>query len=316
MHILVTGGAGFIGSHLVDALIERGHQIVVIDSLIEGKREYLEQAINTGNCELIIEDIRNEEFILDKLAASDMVYHMAADPDVRSSVPEPMKSYTHNMNGTMNILEYMRKHEIKKMVFASSGGTVYGDVDQFPITEKAVLRPISPYGASKAAAEMYLSAYAHSYEIKIASVRYANIFGERSTHGVGYDFFHKLRADGNQLTILGDGTQQKSYLHVSDCIAATLLVGDQLDKQKSWYEYFNVGSDYWFTVNQIADIYAKELELTDVEYQYTGGSRGWKGDVAKMLLSIEKLAALGYEERVSFEEGVHRYCEWLKKTDK
>ena len=316
MKILITGGAGFIGSHLVDYLIAQSHSIVVLDSLIEGHLETIQPQIDAGKCKFIKGDIRDKTLMLEKLEATDMIYHWAADPDVRASVPNPMVSYDHNMNGTLNVLEYARKHNIKKIMFASSGGTVYGDVEIFPVVENSPLRPISPYGASKAAAEMYLSAYANAYEIKIGVVRYANIFGERSMHGVGFDFFNKLNCDGSELTILGDGMQQKSYLHVSDCVKATVLVGDSLDAQEKWYEYYNVGSEEWHTVKQIAAMYEAELGLTSVEHKFTGGARGWVGDVAKMLLSIEKINKLGYIPQVSFKEGVHLYCDWLKTLPK
>ena len=316
MKILVTGGAGFIGSHLVDALIEKGHKIIVVDSLIEGRVENIQHQIDSGKCVFIKADIRDAEFILNKLEPCDMIYHMAADPDVRSSVPKPMVSYDHNMNGTMNILEYMRKHNIKKMVFASSGGTVYGEVEEsrFPVTEEFPLFPISPYGASKAAAEMYMNAYANAYETKIASVRYANIFGERSTHGVGFDFYMKLTKNPKQLEILGDGMQQKSYLHISDCIAATVLVGESLDTQKKPYEYYNVGSEEWYTVRELAKIYEDAMGLKDVEHVFTGGTRGWVGDVAKMLTSIEKIKTLGYSPKVPYPEGVKKYVKWIQQN--
>jgi UDP-glucose 4-epimerase len=313
MKILVTGGAGFIGSHLIDYLIAKGHDIVCIDSLISGHQKNIQGHIDSGKCQFIKGDIREKELILNNIPVVDMIYHMAADPDVRMSVPNPMGSYDHNMNGTMNLLEYMRSKGVKKMVFASSGGTVYGEVDKFPITEDYLLLPISPYGASKAAAEMYCSAYAHAYEKKIAAVRYANIFGERSTHGVGYDFFYKLKENPTELTILGDGTQQKSYLHVSDTVIGTVLVGDNLDKQMKPYDFYNVGSEEWFTVVELAEIYAKELGLSKVKHKFTGGSRGWVGDVAKSLMSIEKIKKLGYENKVSYVQGVHLYCNWLEK---
>ncbi len=315
MKILLTGGAGFIGSHLNDLLIENGHQTIVVDSLIDGYVENIQHQIDKGVCEFIEEDIRDEKVFLDTFNSVDLVYHLAADPDVRSSVPNPMVSYDHNMNGTMNVLEYMREHDVKKMVFASSGGTVYGDVEKFPVAEDTVLKPISPYGASKAAAEMYLSAYAHSYGMKIASVRYANIFGERSRHGVGWDFYHKLKENPKELTILGNGMQQKSYLHVSDCVRATMLVGNSLDDQAKPYDYFNVGSKEWYTVKEIAKIYEEELGLDSVEHKFTGGERGWKGDVAKTLLSLEKIEKLGFEPRLSYEEGVHLYCEWIASLE-
>ena len=242
MNILVTGGAGFIGSHLVDALCNQGHKCIVVDSLIDGYVSNIQPQIDAKLCKFYQKDIRDEKFMMEDLPPVDFVYHFAADPDVRTSVPNPMSSYDHNMNGTMMILEYMRKHNILKMIFASSGGTVYGEVEKFPITEETPFKPISPYGASKAAAEMYLSAYAHSYNLKIASVRFANIFGERSHHGVGWDFYHHLKENPKELTILGDGTQQKSYLHVADTIKGILLVAEHLTLQNSPYDAFNIGS--------------------------------------------------------------------------
>ncbi len=315
MKILVTGGAGFIGSHLVDYLIEKGHTVVVVDSLIDGYVDNIQPRIDEGKCSFIEGDIRDKKLMLEDLDKTDMIYHMAADPDVKSSVPNPMNSYDHNMNGTLNVLEYARKHNIKKMIFASSGGTVYGEVDKFPIEEDTPLRPISPYGASKAAGEMYLSAYGHAYEMKIAAVRYANIFGERSRHGVGWDFYHKLKENPDELTILGDGTQQKSYLHVSDCVRATVLAGESLENQEKWYEYYNVGSEDWHTVKQIARIYEETLDLEGVEHKFTGGKKGWKGDVAKTLLSLEKIKTIGFEPQVSFEEAVQRYCDWIDEFE-
>ena len=312
--ILVTGGAGFIGSHLVDALIDNGHFVIVLDNLINGHLKYIQNHIESGKCQFIKEDILNLEFLLKKLPKVDIIYHFAADPDVRSSVPNPINSFKQNVQGTLNVLEYARKYKINKFIFASSGGTVYGDVDVFPITEKIALNPISPYGASKIAAEMYLASYASSYHIKSASLRFANIFGERSLHGVGYDFFTHLKENSTVLNILGDGTQKKSYLHVSDAIDAILLVSDNLSTQKSWYDFFNLGSEDWFTVNEIADIYEKELNLSNVKHSYSGGSKGWVGDVAKMILSIEKIKKIGFFPKVSFKKGVHRYCEWLKRN--
>ncbi|MHA1563240.1 MAG: SDR family NAD(P)-dependent oxidoreductase [Promethearchaeota archaeon] len=313
--VLVTGGAGFIGSHLVDGLIKNGHNVIVLDNLVEGILENIQKHIDSGKCQFIKEDILNLEFMLEKLPEVDIIYHFAADPDVRLSVPKPINSFNINVQGTLNVLEYARKYNINKFIFASSGGTVYGDVDVFPITEEIPFKPISPYGASKAAAEMYLSAYASSYHIKSASLRFANIIGERSLHGIGFDFFKHLNENPNVLNILGDGTQKKSYLHVSDTIEAVLLIANNLDNQKKWYDFYNLGSEDWYTVNEIADIYEKELNLSNVKHSYSGRSNGgWVGDVAKMILSIDKIKKLGFLPKVSFEEGVHRYCEWLRQN--
>jgi len=315
--VLVTGGAGFIGSHLVDVLIKNGHYVIVLDNLVEGggHLENIQNQIDSGKCQFIKEDILNLEFLLEKLPKVDIIYHFAADPDVRLSVPNPINSFNINVQGTLNVLEYARKYNINKFIFASSGGTVYGDVDVFPITEEIAFKPISPYGASKAAAEMYLSAYASSYHIKSASLRFANIIGERSLHGIGYDFFKHLNENPNILNILGDGKQKKSYLHVSDTIEAVLLIADNFDNQKKWYDFYNLGSEDWYTVNEIADIYEKELNLSNVKHSYSGRSNGgWVGDVAKMILSIDKIKKFGFLPKVSFEEGVHRYCEWLRQN--
>jgi len=223
-------------------------------------------------------------------------------------------SYDHNMTGTMNVLEYCRKNGIKYLVFASSGGTVYGESEIFPLREPFSLHPISPYGASKAAAEMYLSAYAFSYSMKIASVRFANIFGERSQHGVGYDFYMKLHENPKQLTILGDGLQQKSYLHVADAVRGVILVGQSLMTQRTPYEVYNIGAEDWYTVKEIAEIYEQQLGLSNVQHTFTGGDRGWVGDVAKSLLAIDKLKQLGFSPQISFREGVQRYCQWLDQN--
>ena len=159
---------------------------------------------------------------------------------------------------------------------------------------------------------MYISAYANAFCFKAVSVRFANIFGERSTHGVSYDFFHKLTKDPQYLVILGDGLQKKSYLHVSDCILATLTVADSLKSQKSYYEYYNIGTDEWVSVNELAETMEILMGLSDVTHEYTGGKKGWVGDVHKMLLSIEKVKSLGWEPKLTFKQGLEKYIEWLR----
>jgi UDP-glucose 4-epimerase len=295
----------------VDALVARGYFVYVVDSLISGTEEFLAPHVTAERAQFVRADIRDLNALM-TLPAVDIVYHWAADPDVRSSVPNPMTSYDHNMNGTMNVLEYVRLKQVPQLMFASSGGTLYGDVEEFPISERAPLAPISPYGASKAAAEMYISAYANAYEFKAASVRYANIFGERSRHGVGYDFFIRLSEDPTRLTILGDGQQSKSYLHVSDTIEATLLVADQLPTQTKWYDFYNVGSEEMITVVQIAETFAEVLGLPGVTHEFTGGQKGWVGDVHKMLLDIRKIRAMGWSPKVSYREAVEHYVTWLR----
>ncbi|MCP4763034.1 MAG: NAD-dependent epimerase/dehydratase family protein [archaeon] len=310
-NVLVTGGAGFIGSHLVDSLINTKNKVIVIDSLISSTEEYIQPHIDSGSLIFIKGDIRDEKLLNSISEPIDYIFHMAADPSVKISVESPMDSFDHNVKGTLNILELARRKRVKGFIFASSGGTLYGDVDKFPITESDLLKPISPYGASKAACEMYISAYANAYEFKAVSGRYANIFGERSTHGVSIDFYKKLKENPNELTILGDGMQQKSYLHVSDCVDATICLGNNLSNQEKWYDFNNVGSDEWIIVKEIATIIEDELQLNNVKHLFTGGKKGWVGDVHKMLLSIEKIEKIGWKPKLSFKESMHRYIEWL-----
>ncbi|MBD3352994.1 MAG: NAD-dependent epimerase/dehydratase family protein [Candidatus Lokiarchaeota archaeon] len=311
--ILVTGGAGFIGSHLVDKLIEFENQVTVIDSLVSGNQEFIQDQITSGKCIFIKGDIRNSEIFNDISGEVDYIFHLAADPDVKTSVSKPVLSFEHNVRGTLNVLEYARVNKPKGFIFASSGGTLYGDVDKFPITEESLLQPISPYGASKAAGEIYIGAYANAYNFKAVSGRYANIFGERSMHGVSFDFYHKLKKNPKELTILGNGMQKKSYLHVSDCVNATILIGDNLNKQKKWYDYYNIGSEEWFTVKELASVIESQMGLENVKHKFTGGEKGWVGDVHKLLLSIEKIKEIGWSPKISFEEAMHRYVEYLEK---
>jgi len=310
--ILITGGAGFIGSHLVDKLIELENDVYVLDNLMTTDTRYIQPQIDKKLCKFIKGDLRFQK-TFEKLPKDfDYIFHLAADPNVKNSVNEPINSFNHNVLGTLYLLEYTRKIKPKGFIFASSGGTLYGDVEKFPISENEPLKPISPYGASKVACEAYISAYANAYEFKAVSGRYANIFGERSTHGVIFDFYNKLKQNPKKLEILGDGKQQKSYLHVFDCVEGTILIGDNLKEQRLWYDYYNIGSNEWITVEKIALILENELGLKDVQHVYTGGQKGWIGDVHKSLLSIEKIQKLGWRPKINFEEAIKRYVGWLK----
>ncbi len=288
---LVTGGAGFIGTHLVRLLVSLGHEVTVVDNLSSGKLENIKPLIDAGKITFYNVDIRYKDVLNEKVTGQvDHVYHLAADPLVRESVGAPIPSFEHNVMGTINVLEMMRSRGIKSMVFASSGGTLYGDAETFPIHENTILKPISPYGASKAAAEMYLSAYASSYSLNIASLRFANIFGPGSNHGVMYDFYNKLQENPHVLTILGDGEQRKSYLHVTDCVSAMVKTMEWVTTQPpGTFDAFNLGTDDWFSVTELARIMVDLLGLAGVKFDYTGGERGWTGDVKKVLLDVTRL---------------------------
>ncbi|MHA1847883.1 MAG: NAD-dependent epimerase/dehydratase family protein [Promethearchaeota archaeon] len=312
--LIVTGGCGFIGSHLTRALVEQGDEVMVIDNLSSSTTRPIQDLIDSGSVEFHEVDIRDEEKLNGIISGKEkMFYHLAADPRVKESVEQPMESFTQNVIGTMNILEMMRLKGIKKMVFASSGGTLYGDVDKFPTPESSPLRPISPYGASKAAVEMYLSAYASSYSLQIVSLRFANIYGPGSTHGVMFDFYHKLKKDPNKLVILGDGTQSKSYLYVRDCVNAMLAINQWLDRQsEGTFGAFNLGTESWISVTQLAELMVEIMGLENVQFEYTGGKRGWVGDVTRNLLDIEKIKSIGWQPEVDIKTGLQAFLDSLQ----
>jgi UDP-glucose 4-epimerase len=311
--ILVTGGCGFIGSHLVDRLIELENEVTVVDNLSASTMEYIERYMNNKGFEFVQGDIREKKVLQENCADKDAVFHFAANPDVKLSVNEPHMDFSINVNGTMNLLEAMRLNDVGLLVFASSGGTIYGDVEVYPTPESYIMKPISIYGASKAACEMYISAYSECYNMKGVSLRYANIYGPRSIHGVMHDFFWKLKKNSRELEILGDGKQNKSYMYISDCIKATMKITEYIINSERNYDAFNVGVSDQIEVKKIAEIIADELKLHDVQFSYTGGKKGWKGDVHRMLLDITKLEELGWKPKIELEDGIRMYIRWLQE---
>lgn len=300
MRIAVTGGAGFIGSHITDSLIAEGHEVLIIDNLSSDKA-----GAANPDAELLRKDIRDiSRADLEQIAA---VFHLAAEPDVRSSAEDPLKFFEVNVKGTLTLLEACRKADVKRFIFSSTS-TVYGETSAIPTPEDHPCRPISNYGASKLCCEAFLSSFSASYGIKGTSLRLANIYGERSRRGVMYDLFQKLSKDQENLEILGDGDQDKSYLYVSDCVSAFLTAWKQ---QKNGYEVFNVGSREKHTVTEIAKMEADLLGLNP-RFTYTGGGGGWKGDVKVMLLDSSKLEALGWRAMINLDEGLKRYLVHLK----
>ncbi len=296
--IAVTGGAGFIGSWLVEKLLEQGYEVLVIDNLSSGTRENVPE-----KAELVVKDIRE---VSDRdLEGVNAVFHFAADPDVRKSVSEPRKSFEVNVIGSFNVLEAAREAGVKSFVFASSGGTVYGEVNR-AVDEEFRLRPISPYGASKAAFEAYLSAYAHSYGMNCISLRFGNIIGPRLNHGVIWDFYWKLRKNPEKLVILGNGEQEKSYLYVEDAVNASLLAWERA----RGFEVFNIAHEKTLKVKEIAEIVSKELGVKP-EFEFTGGVRGWIGDVPKFKLDVGKIKTLGWKPKVEPSGAVKLTVRWL-----
>ncbi len=310
MKIMVTGGAGFIGSHIVDRLVRDGHDVVVYDNLSSGKIEFIQEHINNGSIKFVKADLLDFDTLLKEMVGVDLVYHVAANPDVRLGAHDTKVHMEQNVKATYNVLEAMRINGVKDIVFTSTS-TVYGEAEKIPTPEDyGPLIPISLYGASKLGAEAFITSYAHTFDMRAVIYRFANIVGPRGTHGVIYDFIMKLRRNPKELEILGDGKQTKSYLYVDDCVDA-IIYGH--NNRKSDVEIFNIGSDDWVNVRRIADIIVEEMHLENVKYRFTGGSRGWKGDVPKMLLSIEKIKKYGWKPQHSSEDSVRLTARHLIK---
>lgn len=302
--VLVTGGAGFIGSHLVDELLQLGNRVTVVDNFSSGRREFIGHLESEEGFSVEERDILHDD-IGSLVGSSDVVFHLAANPDVRLGEEGTKVHMDQNIIVTYRVLEAMRSTGTKVMLFTSTS-TVYGEATEVPTPEEyGPLVPISLYGASKLACEALISSYCHTFDMQSSLFRFANVVGSRSTHGVIHDFIEKLRADPSRLEILGrePGTV-KSYSHISDCVQALVRGWRVLSEP---VEIFNIGSDDAIDVRTIADIVAQEMGLENVEYDWTGGvddGRGWKGDVRRMQLSIEKLKTAGWAPRYGSEDAV------------
>ncbi|MEM1976791.1 MAG: NAD-dependent epimerase/dehydratase family protein [Nitrososphaerota archaeon] len=310
MRALVTGGAGFIGSHLVDALMRSGYEVRVIDNLSQGKIENISRWIGAPGFEFIEGDVVDEAIMREAVKSCDAVFHLAANPEVR--LGDPRVHYRENVHATYVVLEAMRANDVKKMIFTSSS-TVYGEARIMPTPEDySPLLPISMYGACKLASESLIIGYCMMYDMGAAILRLANIVGSRARHGVIVDFIRKLRSNPRRLEILGDGEQTKSYLLVDDCVDAIMRAFESIDRG---VEIYNVGSEDAINVKTIAGIVIEELGLRDVEMTYTGGveGRGWRGDVRKMLLDISKIKSLGWRPRHNSAESVRLAARALKE---
>ncbi|WML66861.1 MAG: UDP-glucose 4-epimerase [Methanoregula sp. SKADARSKE-2] len=300
MFDVVTGGAGFIGSHLVDTLVGQGNEVLVIDSLCAGKKETIARHIGSSKVRFLREDLLGNGW-QDAIEGADRLFHLAADPDVRQSAVDPDPTMRQNILATYRVLEAMRLQNVPELVFTSTS-TVYGDASVIPTPESYTpLEPISVYGASKLACEALISAYCHSFGMKSWIFRFANIIGERSGHGVITDFIRKLEENPAELEILGDGRQTKSYLEVHECIAAMLFA---VGHSRGAVNTFNIGSEDWIDVRSIAEIVTEELHLSKTMIRFTGGERGWVGDVPKMQLAIDKIKALQWKPQTGSRESV------------
>jgi UDP-glucose 4-epimerase len=302
MRHFVTGGAGFIGSHLVDRLMEDPKSsVTVYDNLSSGREEFIARHAGKKNFRFLKADLLDEKALAEAISGHDIVHHLAANPDVRLGVTRPETDLRQGVLATFNLLEAMRAAGIRKLAFSSSS-VVYGEASKIPTPEDfGPLAPISLYGAAKLGAEGLITAYCHTFDMQCWIFRFANVIGDRSTHGVIFDFIKKLGRDPSQMEILGNGKQRKAYLLVDDCIDAMLHV---IGHAKEQVNIFNLGCEETVNVVRIAEMLVEEMGQRNVKFRFTGGERGWKGDVRTMLLSIEKLKALGWRPRTTSEEAV------------
>ena len=307
----VTGCAGFIGSNLVDRLLNDGHQVIGIDNFSTGQNLFLERAMLQAKFELVNLDLLDLEGLKDAIQGCELVFHFAANADVRFGTDHPRKDLEQNTIATYNVLEAMRSNGVKKIIFSSTG-SVYGESPVIPTPENGPF-PIqtSLYGASKAACEGLISAYCEGFGFQSWIFRFVSILGERYTHGHIFDFYHKLKVDSTSLAVLGNGKQRKSYLYVQDCIDAIMLA---IDKSNERVNIFNLGVDGYVEVNDSIGWICKELGV-DPRLDYSGGDRGWVGDNPFIFLDTRKINSLGWQPKVSIQEGVIRTLEYLRANE-
>lgn len=305
-NIVVTGCAGFIGSHLTDALLAMGNHVVGVDNLSAGRREFMEEAEGYQDFRFVQADLLNDD-LRPIFKGADAVMHMAANPDVRSGAKDTLSHYRQNIEVTYKVLEAMKETGVKDILFPSTS-TVYGEPAVIPTPEEyGPLVPISVYGATKLACEALICSYAHSFDMNGVIFRFANVVGTRSTHNVLHDFTNKLKADPGRLEILGSepGTT-KSYVHVEDCVRG-MLIGAEYARNK--VEMFNLGSNDRLSVKDIADTVVEVMGLRGVRYEWTGGvqgGRGWIGDVKNMLLASDKLRSYGWEPTMNSSQAIKK----------
>jgi UDP-glucose 4-epimerase len=311
--ILVTGGAGFIGSHLVERLL-LDNEVTVLDNFSSGRIEFLEPYRDIPDFHLLTGDLMNPKILDNAVSGKDFIFHLAANPDVKLGSEDTHVHLEQNVLATYNLLEAMRKNDVRQMAFTSTS-TVYGEAAQVPTPEDyGPLLPISLYGASKLSCEALISSYCHTFQMQSWIYRFANIVGERGTHGVLVDFIRKLRENPGKLEILGSGKQRKSYLEVKDCVCAMIHA---VEHSTGEVNVFNIGSEDSVDVTEIADIVVGQMSLDGVEYNYTGGidGRGWRGDVKLMLLSIEKIKMLGWSPELGSARALEVAVRALLKDD-
>jgi len=304
----VTGGAGFIGSHIVDRVAQVAANVTIYDNFSTGQEQFISRHAGNPKVRVVRADVLDSERLKKEMANCDFVFHLQANADVRGGIKLTRVDLEQNTIATWNVLEAMRINNIRRIVFASSA-TVYGEPDIFPTPESYAPLQTSLYGASKLAGEAMIQAYSEYFGITCYIFRFVSWIGERYTHGVIFDFIKKLRDNTQMLEVLGDGKQRKSYLDVIDGVDGIFYAVEHAKELKN---VFNLGHDEFMNVLDLADIIVEELGLKRVRYLTTGGERGWLGDSPFVHLDTTKLKALGWQPRVSIEQGIRNTVRYLR----
>ena len=310
MKAFVTGAAGFIGSHLVDRLLGDGHDTVGYDNFSTGQESFLAAACTSPKFRLVRGDVLDADGLTAAMRGSDTVFHLAANADVRFGLEHPKRDLEQNTIATFNVLEAMRANGVRRIAFASTG-SIYGEPAIYPTPEDAPF-PVqtSLYGASKLAGEGLIQAYCGGFGFDGFIFRFVSILGERYSHGHVFDFYRSLRENPDELCVLGDGRQRKSYLYIHDCIDAILLA---IEHRNAPVQIYNLGTDEYCQVNDSIGWITKNLGMSP-RLSYSGGERGWVGDSPFIFLDCRKIRSLGWKPRLSIREGVIRTLEYLKQN--
>ena len=303
MKVLVAGGAGFIGSHLIDALLKEGHEVVCIDNFFIGTKKNIEHLNGNPDFKFYEQDLCELDAVASIFEKEkiEYVFHLAANSDIQASAKNPKIEYENTYTTTFNLLECMRKYDVKKLFFASTSA-VYGEkMGESVAEDSTTLEPISYYGAAKLGSEGIISAYSYMNNFSVLIFRFPNVIGPRLTHGVIFDFVKRLKEDPTQLRILGDGTQSKPYMHVFDLVDGIMKFKDV---KKEGITLYNIGVETQTNVTRIAEIICEKMNLRNIPFKYTGGRGGWKGDVPVFAYNLEKIHNAGWKANYTSDETV------------
>jgi len=305
---VITGGAGFIGSHLTEALLARGQHVTVLDNLSNGQQDWLREMRSHSRFCFQQTDLRIPERLAEMVSGADVVWHLAANTNMVIGAESTRVDIENGILSTYNLLEAMRKSAVSKLLFSSSGA-VYGDIERPPASEEyGPLLPVSLYGAAKLACEGLISAYCSIFGMRAWIFRFGNVLGARMSHGVIFDFINKLRKDPTELEILGDGSAEKNYILVEEVVEGMLYA---FERAQPLCEVYNLGSPSTTRVTDIARIVLEEMGLSGVKLRFSGGARGWPGDQPRVYMDVSKMRGMGWKTQHSSHDAVriatHRY---------